>query len=331
MSRMRDDIATLIGKDLSHEISGEEKIVLLAWLNEHDENKQEYNQMKNLFDRTAALKDQQQFDADQAWVKVKARLHTKTQKPKTISWDVYWRVAAVLIMACSIGYLSYIQFFDSTESASIASAEVKLERALPDGTQVVLNRNSAVEYEFKAGEKKRTVKLKGEAFFEIAHQQEEKFILEVAGLMIEDIGTKFNVKAYPGYQFVEVFVEEGEVAFYSADQAGLRILAGETGIYDKLTKTFSKPANQDENVLAYKTGIFVFRDATLRTVIETLNEAYETKLKLENSQVENCRITVTFKNESMEVIADVLAETMRLSIEKSENEILLKGDECAKQ
>jgi transmembrane sensor len=180
-------------------------------------------------------------------------------------------------------------------------------------------------------EKKRKVKLKGEAFFEIAEKKEAPFILEVAGVIIEDIGTSFNVRAYPGQQLVEVYVETGEVSFYTLDNPGLRIQAGETGVYDKLSKTFSKPNEGDENILAYKTGIFVFRDATLRTVIETLNEAYEVKLKLENPQVENCRITVTFKNESMDVISEVIAETLKLSIEKSENEILLKGNECAQK
>jgi transmembrane sensor len=329
--KIRDDIETLIGKDLSQEISGEDKHMLQAWLEESEENRKHYSQLKNLFDRSSALKNQQQFEADEAWLKVKARLKVKTRETKTISWDAYWRVAAMIIMAVSVGYFSYLEFFFTPDSASISSAKAKTERSLPDGTQVVLNKNSIVEYEYSENSKQRKVKLKGEAFFEIAEKQEEKFLLEVAGLIIEDIGTKFNVKAYPGYQFVEVFVEEGEVSFYSLDQEGLQIKAGETGIYDKLTKTFSMQKEVDENVLAYKTGVFVFRDATLRTVIETLNEAYDIKLKLENPEVENCRITVSFKNETIDVVAEVIAETMRLSIQKSENEILLKGDECAKK
>ena len=85
-----------------------------------------------------------------------------------------------------------------------------------------------------------------------------------------------------------------------------------------------------ENVLAYKTQIFVFDNTRLSEVVEAVNEVYDIKLKLDKPQLENCRITVTFRHETVDVIAEVIAETLSLTLEKTENEIILKGNGCAK-
>jgi hypothetical protein len=57
---------------------------------------------------------------------------------------------------------------------------------------------------------------------------------------------------------------------------------------------------------------------------------YGIKLKLENKELENCRITVTFRHETIEMIAEVIAETLSLTPEKTDNEISLKGNGCVK-
>jgi ferric-dicitrate binding protein FerR (iron transport regulator) len=197
---------------------------------------------------------------------------------------------------------------------------------LPDGSNVFLNKETKLAYEFDKKKKSHVVKLKGEAYFNINNKDDHEFIIQVDEVLIKDIGTSFNVKAYPASNTVEVVVEEGEVMFYTHTDSGVYLKAGGKGIYDKITHKFSVD-EPDANVTAYKTKFFIFNDSDLRTIVSTLNGVYDQKIKV-NENLQNCRLTVTFNNESTEEIASVIAETLGLSIKASEQELLLEGSGC---
>jgi transmembrane sensor len=330
MTESIHDIVSLIGKDLTNEITLQEKEGLMKWLRENEENVVFYNQIKVIFDQSSAVKNLQQFDTDAAWERVRGQLNPRRS---SISGDtvfqIVWRAAAMLLIALGVGYFSYRWIISERDFKSIQSAEIALPDSLPDGTHVFLNKNSTITYSYSPVKKKRIAKLQGEAYFNI-QESTQQFVLELGDVIIEDIGTTFNVEGYPGSEEVKVYVETGEVAFYTSENPGLRLIRGETGIYNRKSKSFSKLYKDNENVLAYKTKVFVFRDSKLSSVIEALNEVYDTKLELQNKDVANCRITVSFKNESIEVIAEIIAETLKLELEKLTDKIRLNGNGCEK-
>jgi transmembrane sensor len=323
-----NDIDTLIGKDLSGEISAEERVVLNNWIELSVDNRAYYNHFKTLFDQSLNLKHQEVFDKDAAWGKLKEKIKIRSQGKKTI--QLAWKIAASIFVLITIGSLFYQNFFKPQQETTLAATEQPTEKLLPDGTGIFMNKNTSVEYAYDPIKKIRKTKLKGEAYFNIAEKDKQEFLLEVDGLLIKDIGTSFNVKAYPGSDTVEVYVESGEVIFYTALDSGLHLKERETGFYNKVSNTFSKLTQRNENILAYKTQIFVFDNTRLSEVVEVINEVYDIKLKLENKELENCRITVTFRHETIEMIAEVIAETLSLTPEKTDNEITLKGNGCRK-
>ncbi len=66
---------------------------------------------------------------------------------------------------------------------------------LGDGTQVWLNAGTKLEYPSVFAEKKRHVKVSGEAMFDVAHDAARPFVVETFACDIEVLGTKFNVAA----------------------------------------------------------------------------------------------------------------------------------------
>jgi transmembrane sensor len=64
-------------------------------------------------------------------------------------------------------------------------------------------------------EKDRKVKLSGEAFFSVKHEEEKPFVIEAEDVLVRDIGTEFNLKAYPDKDTIEIIVTQGEVQFYT--------------------------------------------------------------------------------------------------------------------
>jgi ferric-dicitrate binding protein FerR (iron transport regulator) len=217
------------------------------------------------------------------------------------------------------------------QTVAIKTDHATEQDILPDGSVAFVNKNSSLNYEFNSSKKVRKVKLKGEAYFDVKHEETKPFVIEATDeVFIKDIGTTFNIKAYPNSDTVVVTVESGEVQFFTLKNPGLKLKAGEAGIYCKSIKEFKKLAKADTNVIAYKTKIFNFRDTDLKKALEMINEIYDSQIVLGNSAIGHCRLTVNFDNDKVEDIADIIAETLGLKVEKQGDKIILNGTGCRK-
>lgn len=332
MENTFNHIDELIGKQLAGEASREENVILRSWLEQSEANRKHYDQFKLIFTRASAVRDIQQFDADAAWNKVRAKLHQK-KAAKTIAFEpesspnLFWRIAASIVLMMGIGFFAYKIFQPSATPPIEVITETKSEAdTLPDGSDVFLNKETKLAYSFDKKKKIHKVKLQGEAYFNIQHQDNKKFIVEVEDAFIRDIGTSFNVKAYPESNTIEVVVEEGEVMFYTEKDSGIYLKQGGKGIYHKGTKTFSVE-EAEPNVTAYKTRFFIFSDTDLSTAVASLNTVYDKKIVI-GKNLEMCRLTVSFNNESIVEIANVIAETLGLTVKESGQTLVLEGESC---
>lgn len=329
-----DHIDDLIGKYLAGEAALEEAHFVESWAKESEENQKYLNQCKLIFDKTFEAKELQEFDADAAWVKMKSKLHSAqkhTIGPPDHKARQYfiWKVAASIIAILGVGFFMY-QTLKSpalTPMEVIAQKETRAD-TLPDGSGVFLNKQTELAYSYDKKEKNHVVKLKGEAYFNIHHDDNKTFIIDIDGIFIRDIGTSFNVKAYPEDNTVEVVVEEGKVMFYTDTDSGIYLSAKGKGIYNKTTKTFSIE-QPEENVLAYKTKFFSFSNTDLETIAIALNNVYDKKIVL-GGNLKNCHLTVSFNNEDIDEIAAIIAETLGLTVNTSSGEIRLEGSGCEK-
>jgi len=327
-----NDIDDLIGKVLAHEATAEEQVQLQKWISQSDSNKKYFEQINTIFDTAAANNVQLQFDTDAAWAKVKKQVRSEKDNPKTRSINQgYWRVlriAAGIIILLAIGIFSYQWMNPTVQTFAVVSNVTTVQDTLPDGSTTFLNKNSSVAFEYNPREKTRKVKLKGEGFFEVKHEVEKPFVIEAEEVLVRDIGTTFNVKAYPDSDTVEVIVKTGEVQIYTLKNPGLNLVAGETGFYSKRLREFSKMPKADTNALAYKTGVFSFNNTDLQSMIDKLNEVYGSHIKLANEKLARCHITVNFNNEKLENVVDIIAETLNLTVVRKEKEIILDGRGC---
>ena len=327
-----NDIDNLIGKVLANESTTEEQMHVRDWIDLSDTNKIYFEQISTIFNKAAANNVQLQFDTDVAWTKVKEQVRTEKDHSKTRSINSGYggalRIAAGIIILLTLGILSYRWMNPTIQTFAIASDLTTVNDTLPDGSTTFLNKNSSLAFEYNLREKTRKVKLKGEGFFEVKHQEEKPFVIEAQEVLIRDIGTTFNVKAYTNSDTVEVIVKTGEVQIYTLKNPGLNLVAGETGFYSKRLREFSKMIKADTNALAYKTGIFSFNNTDLQSILDKLNEVYGSHIKLANEKLGHCHITVNFNNEKLEQVVDIIAATLNLTVVRKEKEIILDGRGC---
>ena len=333
MEKEFDDMDDLIGKVLAGEATAEEQSQVNKWTQQNEANHKYFNQLKTIFDKAASVTVQIQFDTDEAWKKVKKKLGKSDIQDSRfkVQDSGYWpivRIAAGIIFLLGAGVIAYQWKDTPVQTYAVISDKVTVQDTLPDGSTAFLNKKSELSFAYNAKERTRRVKLTGEAYFAVKHDENKPFVIETDEVLIRDIGTEFNVKSYPESDTIEIVVTSGEVQFYTLKDAGLNLKAGEKGIYSKKAKEFYRIEKIDTNTLAYKTKVFSFNNTDLGSVVTLLNNIYASKIKLVNKTLNNCRLTANFKEDNAETIIEVIAETMGLTVTHKDDEILLDGKGC---
>ncbi|MEJ7645240.1 MAG: FecR domain-containing protein [Chryseolinea sp.] len=329
----QEHIDELIGKYLAGEAALEEIGIVKNWAGQSAENLQYVKHFETIFHQAPGAKDVHTFDTDAAWERLNKSLAKRSAKtvqftPRPDSSKLWrWSIAASVILAIGIGLYLFTQRDAATFKPVLVAANTETVRGtLPDGSDIFLNKSTKLAYSFDKKKKEHRVKLEGEAYFNIQHQKDKNFVIEIGGIFIRDIGTSFNVKAYPSADLIEVVVVKGEVMFYTENDSGLYLKENGKGVYNKITRRFTID-QPEENALSYKTKVFGFDNTELGVVIEELNRVYDKQIVL-NENLQNCRLTVSFNEESQEEIIAVIAETLNLKINRVGNNIVLEGPGC---
>ncbi|MEJ1241103.1 FecR domain-containing protein [Chryseolinea sp. T2] len=332
MERDQEQMDELIAKYLAGEASQEETAHVVAWQKESEVNRQYVEQFNAIFSHAASVKSFQSFDTDAAWLRVKSTLEKDTKvvqfpSPQKRDFNLYWKIAAGLLLTVLAGVYFLRQPVGTRDAVVVASHTETVSDTLPDGSNVFLNKESKITYAYDKKADERRVRLKGEAWFNVKHDKEKKFVIDIDGVLIRDIGTAFNVKAPENSNTIEVVVSEGEVMFYTANDSGVYLREGAKGVYDKQLKKFTIE-QPEANVLAYKTRVFNFTNAELVNVVRQLNAVYNKQIELSPS-LRFCRLTVGFNNEPLEEVVAIITETLGLKAIESNGKILLDGAGCA--
>ncbi|MEI7503206.1 MAG: FecR family protein, partial [Paludibacter sp.] len=196
---------------------------------------------------------------------------------------------------------------------------------LPDQTQVKLSKNSKITYSSNFGEKIKLIKLEGEANFTVGHSGSGTLLIQANETFIEDIGTVFAVTAYPDSNFISVKVSKGSVRFYTKNDKGITLDSNETGTYNKQTKTFQVLAQKLDKKTAVGSMHIEFQGILLKDAIDIISNAYNVKIILEDASIGQRKITVKFDGEDVNVVLQIIAETLSLNFKKVANEFVLSN------
>jgi len=210
-----------------------------------------------------------------------------------------------------------------------SGTEVSSPIALSDGSHIVLNSGSELNFPEKFGSHGREVYFWGEAFFEIASDPSRPFVIETGDARIKVLGTSFNVKAYPGTGITEVVVNTGTVLLFYVDKndnvLGQVILhKGDKGVYNRITHKLAKMLNDDLNFISWKTGMLVFNETSLDKVMDVVGKKYGVTFRTNNPELYRLKLTATFDNESLDSVLEVLSLVHKLQFTHNGNDYLVK-------
>jgi ferric-dicitrate binding protein FerR (iron transport regulator) len=145
---------------------------------------------------------------------------------------------------------------------------------LPDGSKVWLNAMSSLRFPTAFNGTDRTVELTGEAYFEVQQDVAKPFMVKVAGMQIDVLGTSFNVMAYTDEKNIQTTLTEGAVRV-TANGYTQQLRPGQQAQLQKNGSLDLIPNADIDNILAWKNGYFKFNQADLESVMRQLSRWYD--------------------------------------------------------
>lgn len=321
------DPILLISKYLAKEASREEILWLENWVLEDIENRDLFMSLRETHAVTAIL-GKEKVNKKDAWEKIQDEISPiENGKIRSFPGDRRnrWllRIAAIAIILIAAGIWMLpkfvnqgVEFYNSESLVSISE--------LSDGSTVSLNRNTKISFE---NSETRYAKLEGDAFFEVKRDIEHPFIVAAEDLNIRVLGTSFYVDARENLPSIRVMVNSGRVQVSHA-QESIELMKGQSVTFDKKSKELKRSEIEDINYLSWKTKTLIFEDKKLEFVVKKLEEVYGKRITLENEKIENCKITVTFKEQELAAIIAIIAEQFDLSFQIQGEEFSLAGNSC---
>ena len=180
---------------------------------------------------------------------------------------------------------------------------------LSDGTRVWLNSESELRYPVDFVSTERKVFLRGEAYFQVAKDTTKPFRVVVNDMMVEALGTGFNINAYQDDNCLRTTLVEGKVRVsYSDTRQECILVPGEQAVLKEGVLT-SGQVNVDD-IIAWKKGRFVFSDMPLETIANQLERWYDVEIRFDDTVAKYYRFTGVMKRyNELEQVLGLIEET----------------------
>lgn len=195
------------------------------------------------------------------------------------------------------------------------------EVILSDGTKVFLNAGSRLIFPEYFSGKTREVFLTGEAYFDVRHDQNHPFIVQLSDVRIKVLGTKFNISAYAADNVIETVLAEGKVAM-ERNSTGLferatELVPDQMASFDRTTKETRVKAVNVNNYTLWTKGLLQFENTDLNRITKRLERYYNIKIEFADPLLGGLRISGKLQlKEDQDEICDRIARAASVNIIK---------------
>ena len=242
--------------------------------------------------------------------------------------------AAAVLLAAGIGYYRLTR--QAPPQQIVASAKERKTVTLPDGSLVSLEPGSTLQYPQQFNQRTREVNLSGEAFFEVAHNEKQPFVIHSSLINTTVLATSFNIEARDAKE-ARVVVVTGRVQVLAkgetpSNEQAMIITANKSAVYNKATDQLEvKDAADDARFYAQKrSGKFIYKGVPLEKVVNDLERYYNTTIETEK-RIRSCAFNGDFDGaDDLDKALTLIAVSLNANIHKdsSTNSYRITGGSC---
>ncbi|MCK0147229.1 FecR domain-containing protein [Arenibacter sp. F26102] len=319
----------LLQKYLENKLGPEEKELVFRWIKKGGGNQKKFNVLKAKH-VAGALKSISREEPVSAF-----NIFQKKRNLKRLYRSLSY--AAIVVLLISISFTFYKDHFNIQQKNSsnanqdilIAHSEngAKKKIILPDGSTVILNIDSYIEYPINFKKETREVSLIGEATFDIVHDSLRPFIVMTEHYNVKVLGTTFNVKSYPNDTQTETTLITGKVELVREKEEPIILAPSQQAVFNKAKNKIKIGKVISEDVVAWQKGTLVFKNTPMQQVALDLERNHNKKIIIKSSKLLEYEYTGTLDNLSLEESLQLLKVSSPIDFKILKYEIILNMKE----
>jgi ferric-dicitrate binding protein FerR (iron transport regulator) len=243
-------------------------------------------------------------------------------------------LAAAALLAAGVGLnwsamsglLRTIRPGSSPVPVTVATRAAELDTVnLPDGSRAILAPNSSLHYAIAPLAGPRELRLEGEAYFDVKHDDERPFRVQTPHAVVEDLGTTFVVREYAGDGRARVAVRTGAAALHARDESRtlLTNLRPGEGAYVDSSGAIVRFSGDPESYGSWSTGRLEFDAAPLPEVLSELARWYDVEFQLSDSTLNRQYFTGAFDAVSLTQTLGILGPIVHARFEQQGREVIV--------
>lgn len=305
------EIYTLLSKYLSGEATCQEIAELEEWRTVDEKNEKEFRELSESWKLAHESFSFVVPDKEKVWNRIVTNLN-RMQPVRTYSRAVIYRAVSVAATVALLIGLSLPMLFSAQEPGSPVSFKApvgqKAEVDLPDGTRVFLNSGSVLTYSTDYNRTNRSVTLRGQAFFNVAKDEEHPFDVSVGNVKVVVHGTSFDVNGYEDTSEIAVTLLTGRVSILSSlsDKVLATMKPNQKAIISLSAKDKCTLADCDaEAESVWRLGKLKINGEGLAEVARKMERWYGVKIALDNVNPDK-HYWMTIKTESLKETLEII-------------------------
>lgn len=301
-----------ISAKLKNDADEEQISQIQEWLDLSPEHPLILAEIMNTWSVTRNKAEFYQPDLSLNWQKLMKRIDYRP-KQKLIQ-TIYFRLAAaaailVLVflagMGLNDGYLK--QSTAGSYTKIIAPEGNKTQIVLPDSTHVWLNSGSELHYPSDYSAQNRSIRMKGECFFDVVKDPAHPFIVSGSKFKVKVYGTRFNVNEDKARQTADVTLVSGKVQVFSLQDKLISDLNPGQQLVLSDGKYHLRKAENLEALTAWLNNMLIFDNQPFEEVIHYLEKWYGVKIQLDHDLYYSHNYTFKVKTESLREVMELIS------------------------
>lgn len=261
------------------------------------------------------------YDPPKAYKKVETKLFEgEAQTAKTFSLRPLMRIAAAAVVLL-VATMGVYNFMGGSANLTSEIATARQAYNLPDGSVITLDQGSELAYDTGNFGDNRVVEFDGRAYFDIAKQSGQNFIIKADDLEVEVLGTQFEINVIGDKKEVRVY--EGKVRVTQNGKETI-LVAGEavTGMTKQKINT---------TLPSWYTGKLDFQGLTVKESVPLIEDHYKVNISFAKSTFDGpCDFPTEFKNKPLETILDEIKLLYGGSYTINDDQVTYTGLACRK-
>lgn len=305
---------------------------LIEWLAADRANREQFDLLQKIW-RVSDI-SLPEPDMEKAWLNIRNRIAAAgqagsrnnrfvTNKISFFRNRVHFRLA--LAVAFTFLIISGIYLITQlSQPVSMKQIRVnhkqQITQLLPDGTRLILDAGTVLQYPEQFSKNERVVWLDGEAYFDVVSDSSRPFIIHTNEAKIQVLGTKFNIRSWLDENKVTVAVVTGIVSVKANEN---RSSENRVTLYNyqfsilQGKKPPTPPRSWDgRTYISWMQHEMYFQDEPLRAVLDQLQRWYDLKFELPDEQTAAIRMTIFIDNRPLDDLLNLIEEITGLSYRK---------------